>query len=54
MNQGFFVVWNLTLTLSKEEIEAAVTSNEQTSKYLAGNTPKKVIVVPKKIVNIVV
>jgi len=44
----------LPLTLSKEEIEKEVMANEQTAKYLAGNTPKKVIVVPKKIVNIVV
>ncbi|PCJ28542.1 MAG: leucine--tRNA ligase [Flavobacteriales bacterium] len=45
---------DLPLTLSKEEIEKEVMANEQTAKYLAGNTPKKVIVVPNKIVNIVV
>ena len=45
---------DLPLTLSKEEIEKEVMANEQTEKYLAGNTPKKVIVVPNKIVNIVV
>ncbi len=43
----------LPLTLSKEEIEKEVLANEQTQKYLAGREPKKVIVVPKKIVNIV-
>ncbi|PCI98702.1 MAG: leucine--tRNA ligase [Flavobacteriales bacterium] len=43
----------LPLTLSKEEIEKEVMANEQTKKYLAGREPKKVIVVPKKIVNIV-
>jgi leucyl-tRNA synthetase len=45
---------DLPLTLSKEEIEKEVMANEQTAKYLAGNSPKKVIVVPNKIVNIVV
>ena len=45
---------DLPLTLSKEEIEKEVMANEQTTKFLAGNTPKKVIVVPNKIVNIVV
>ena len=40
--------------MSKEDIEKEVLANEQTAKYLAGNTPKKVIVVPNKIVNIVI
>lgn len=44
----------LPKTMSKEEIEKEVLSNEQAQKYLAGNTPKKVIVVPNKIVNIVI
>ena len=39
---------------SKENVEKVVMENEQTSKYLAGNAPKKVIVVPGRIVNIVV
>lgn len=43
----------LSLALSKEEIEVAVLSNEKTATYLQGRTPKKVIVVPGKIVNIV-
>ncbi len=43
----------LPLTLSVSEIEKIVMEAEQTHKYLEGKTPKKVIVVPKKIVNIV-
>jgi len=47
-----------TLTLpaemSREEVEKTALSNEQTQKYLEGKTPKKVIVVPGKIVNIVI
>ena len=39
---------------SREEIEAAVLANEQSQKYIDGKSIKKVIVVPKKIVNIVV
>ena len=34
-------------------IEAAVMSCEQAQKWIEGKTPKKVIIVPKKIVNIV-
>ncbi len=41
------------LSLSKEEIEKQVLQLEQTQKILAGKTPKKVIIVPHKIVNIV-
>lgn len=44
----------LPANMSKDDIEAAVLANEQTVKYLDGKTPKKVIVVPKKIVNFVV
>ncbi|WP_299321928.1 leucine--tRNA ligase [uncultured Maribacter sp.] len=43
----------LSLTLSKDEIEAAVMANEKTQQQLQGREPKKVIVVPGKIVNIV-
>ena len=39
---------------SRDEIEAAVLANEQSQKYIDGKSIKKVIVVPKKIVNIVV
>lgn len=40
--------------LGKDEIEAAALADEKVQKYLEGKTPKKVIVVPKKIVNLVV
>jgi leucyl-tRNA synthetase len=43
----------LPLDLSKDDIEAAVMANEKTQHYLEGRTPKKVIIVPGKIVNIV-
>ena len=36
-----------------EEIEKEVLSSEEAIKYLEGKTPKKIIIVPKKIVNIV-
>ena len=44
----------LPKVMSKADIEAAVMANEQTAKYLDGKSPKKVIVVPNKIVNMVV
>lgn len=44
----------LSLDLSKEEIEKTVMEHEESQKWLDGKTPKKVIIVPKKIVNIVV
>ncbi|KAB7529648.1 leucine--tRNA ligase [Flagellimonas olearia] len=43
----------LPLDMGKEEIEAAVLAHEKTQEQLQGRTPKKVIVVPGKIVNIV-
>ncbi|WP_108867583.1 leucine--tRNA ligase [Aquimarina aquimarini] len=43
----------LSLDLSKDEIEAAVMAHEKTKQQLAGREPKKVIVVPGKIINIV-
>lgn len=43
----------LPLDLSKDDIEKAVMEHEKTAGYLDGRTPKKVIVVPGKIVNIV-
>ncbi|MDD3405164.1 MAG: leucine--tRNA ligase [Paludibacteraceae bacterium] len=39
--------------LSKEDVEKTALENEQTAKFMEGKTPKKVIVVPGKIVNIV-
>ncbi len=44
----------LPTDLSKEEIEKEVLASEQTAHYLKGQEPKKVIVVPNKIVNVVV
>lgn len=43
----------LPLDLTKDEIESAVMAHEKTAQYLEGRTPKKVIIVPGKIVNIV-
>ena len=43
----------LPLDMSKDEIEAAVMANKKTQEQLQGRTPKRVIVVPGKIVNIV-
>ncbi len=43
----------LPLDMSKEDIEAAVMAHEKTQDQLQGRTPKKVIVVPGKIVNVV-
>jgi len=44
---------DLSLDLSKNEIEDIVMADERTQKQLDGRTPKKVIIVPGKIVNIV-
>ena len=44
----------LPLSLTKEEIEKEVMSSEEVKKWLENKDPKKVIVVPNKIVNIVV
>lgn len=44
----------LPTALSKDEIEKAVLEAEQSQKWLDGKAPKKMIVVPGKIVNIVV
>jgi leucyl-tRNA synthetase len=43
----------LSLDLSKEAIEEAVMAHPKTQQQLQGRTPKKVIVIPGKIVNIV-
>ncbi|WP_421806512.1 leucine--tRNA ligase [Flagellimonas sp.] len=43
----------LPLDMGKDEIEAAVLAHEKTKEQLQGREPKKVIVVPGKIVNIV-
>jgi len=44
----------LPADMSKEDVERTAMANEQTIKHLDGNSPKKVIVVPGKIVNIVI
>lgn len=36
-----------------DTIQATVMADEQAQKWIEGKTPKKVIIVPKKIVNIV-
>ncbi len=43
----------LPLDMSKDEIEQVVMAHEKTKMYLNGRTPKKVIIVPGKIVNLV-
>ncbi|HMI05116.1 MAG TPA: leucine--tRNA ligase [Pedobacter sp.] len=45
---------NLSLSLAAADIETAVLASEDVQKYLEGKTPKKVIVVKGRIVNIVV
>jgi leucyl-tRNA synthetase len=46
-------ILELPVNISKEETVKEVLKNEKTLKYLEGKTPKKIIVVPRKIVNIV-
>ncbi|MEJ6776353.1 MAG: leucine--tRNA ligase [Crocinitomicaceae bacterium] len=43
----------LPTAMTLKEVEVAVLANEQSQKYLEGKSPKKVIVIPKKIVNVV-
>lgn len=45
---------DLPVEMGKEEIEKLVRSHDQSQKYLEGKDPKKVIVVPKRIINVVV
>jgi leucyl-tRNA synthetase len=45
---------DLPTSLSPKEVELEVLANELAKKWLDGKTPKKVIVVPGKIVNVVV
>ena len=45
---------NLSLALEAKEIEEIVLADEQVQKYLDGKTPKKVIIVKGRIVNIVI
>ena len=46
-------VLNLSLDLSIEQIQEQVMANHDTIKWLEGKTPKKFIIVPGKIINIV-
>ncbi|MBK9800937.1 MAG: leucine--tRNA ligase [Bacteroidetes bacterium] len=45
--------YEFELSLSKEDLEKAVLALDQTQKVLEGKAPKKIIIVPGKIVNIV-
>jgi len=44
----------LPVDMAKEDIEKAALTNENSEKWMEGKTPKKIIVVPNKIVNIVI
>ena len=44
----------LPAEMGKEEVEVEVLKHERTAHYLEGKSPKKVIVVPKRIINIVI
>jgi leucyl-tRNA synthetase len=45
---------SLPAEMTKGEVEAEVLKHEKTTHYLDGKSPKKVIVVPKRIINIVI
>ena len=45
---------NLSLDLNKNEIQEAVLSSEKTKFFLNNSNPKKIIIVPGKIINIVI
>ena len=45
---------NVPLDMPKDDIEKQVLANDVVQKWLEGKTPKKVIVVPKRIVNVVI
>ena len=45
---------NLSLDLNKNEIQEAVLSSEKTKSFLNNSNPKKIIIVPGKIINIVI
>jgi len=44
----------LPVTMDKAEVEAAVLASPDAERWLQGKSPKKVIVVPKRIVNVVI
>jgi len=43
----------LPAEMTKEQVEVEVMKHEKTAHYLEGKSPKKIIVVPKRIINIV-
>ncbi len=45
---------DIPLNLAQADVEKMILENENTQKYLEGKQPKKIIIVPNKIVNIVV
>ncbi len=44
----------LSLSLSEEEVKKELLADDMTQKYLAGGTPKKIVFVKGKIINIVI
>ncbi|MEN7549388.1 leucine--tRNA ligase [Rapidithrix thailandica] len=54
INGKMRVKMTFALDMSPKDIEAEVLANETVQKWLQGKTPKKVIVVPKRIVNVVI
>ena len=44
---------SLPVEMTKNQIEDEVMKHEKTAHYLDGKFPKKIIVVPKRIINIV-
>ncbi|MFN3403587.1 MAG: leucine--tRNA ligase [Cytophagaceae bacterium] len=54
INGKMRVKLEMPLSLSPKEIEERVLSHEQVKKWLEGKEPKKIIVVPNKIVNLVI
>jgi leucyl-tRNA synthetase len=45
---------NFNLDLPKEEMERGILASEVVQKWLSGKEPKKIIIVPRKIINVVV
>ena len=45
---------NLPADMEKNEIEKIIMSSEKTKHYIGSSTPKRIIIVPKKIINIVI
>ena len=45
---------NFNLDLPREEMERGILASEVVQKWLNGKEPKKIIIVPRKIINVVV